>query len=129
MNVTALSNSIHSLVVEMKDITLEAGVPAHTFNQILEVDQELTFEDLENRLEFLTATRQKQYQAVLEIWRLLPPLIWLRYEQFGETQLREQKLLKEARYQLRRVWRKRYGEKEPVPEQVLDSQIAAGERV
>ena len=124
-DVTTLSKSIEAHVAEMRELTLAAGVPESTFNQIVEVDQNLTIEDLENRLAFLEHTRNNEYWEVLNIWRLLPPEIWNRYEQFGESQLREQKLLRDARKKLRKVWRKRYGEKEPVPEQGVDQAVSA----
>src|SRR4051812_15651074 len=114
-NITKLCRTIESLINEMRDLTLQAGVPVHTFNQIMEVDHNLTEEDLESRLEFLQKTKDGPYWGVLSIWRLLTPETWKRYEEFGETQLREQKLLKDARLKLRKVWRKRYGEKEPSP--------------
>lgn len=112
-DVTVLAQSIEKLVKEMREITLAAGVPEATFNQILEVDMNLTVEDLENRLNFLEQVWRDEYWQVLDIWRLLPPAIWARYQDFGETRLREQKLLREARKKLRKAWRKRYGEKEP----------------
>ncbi len=109
----------------MSNITLAAGVPEGTLASVLHADTNLTIEDLENRLEFLNEVRWAEYQRVVEIWRLLPPDIWQRYADFGETQLREQKLLKAARKELRRVWRKKYGEKEPIPVESLDSGSAA----
>lgn len=128
-SVTITCNQIQGLVAEMKDMTLAAGVQESTYSKITEVPSNLTIEDLEGRLAFLKAVRENEYQGVLVIWRLLKPEVWKRYEDFGETQLREQKLLREARKLLRRVWRKRYGEKANPGEQGIDSSSVAGSLV
>jgi len=116
MTLTEKMAAIEALVAEMKQLTLQAGVPVETFNKILDADQLLTDEDLDNRLDFLKRTQQKEYFKVFDIQRLLPDTVWKRYEEFGEYSLREQRLLREARKELRKVWRKRYGEKEPASE-------------
>lgn len=115
MTVTELAQAIEAHSVEMRALTIGAGVSEATYAKIMEVDSELCVEDLENRLAFLNAVRDKEYQVVKEIWRLLPADIWQRYEDFGETRLREQQLLAEARKALRKVWRKRYGKEEESP--------------
>jgi hypothetical protein len=129
MTIKELVVSIQSFSDEMREITLAAGVPEATFEKILEVDSDLTEEDLENRHAFLTRVRAEEYRGVLEIWRLLLPDIWKRYEEFGIQQLREQKLLRAARKNLRKVWRKRYGEAKPVPKQGVNQGLVAGEPV
>lgn len=129
MTIKELAASIQVHVDEMREITLAAGVPEATFAKILEVDSDLTQEDLENRHAFLARVREEEYRSVLEIWRLLPPEIWKRYEDLGMQQLREQKLLRTARKALRKVWRKRYGEAKPIPEQGVDQGLTAGEPV
>jgi hypothetical protein len=118
---------IETLVTEMRGLTLAAGVPETTYDKIIEVDSDLTFEDLDSRLAFLKKVHGAEYYEVLAIWRLLPSDIWKRYEEFGESQLREQRLLKDARKKLRKVWRKRYGEKEQAPKQDVNSPCLTGE--
>lgn len=119
MTITELARAIEAQAVEMRPITVAAGVSEATYAKIMDVDPNLTVEDLENRHAFLIKVWENEYREVLEVWRLLPPAIWQRYTDFGETQLREQKLLKEAQKRLRKVWRKRYG-KDQVPEQGVD---------
>ena len=111
MTLADLTSKIEPLHNEMRDITLAAGVPETQYNKIVEVDaQTVTLEEMSERLLFLQVVRAEQYQKVLEIWRLLKPEIWDRYVQYGETNLREQRLLRETRKNLKRIWRQKYGE-------------------
>jgi hypothetical protein len=110
MTIVELTARIEPLYLEMKEITLAAGVPESQYNSVVQVDPEMiTLDEMQDRLRFLQAVRAEQYQQVLGIWRLLPPEVWDRYELMGETNLREQRLLRAARKNLRYAWRHKYG--------------------
>lgn len=110
MTLADLTSRIEPLWLEMKEITLQAGVPENQYERIREVDPEtITLDEMSDRLRFLQAVRAEQYQQVLVIWRLLKPEVWARYLEMGESNLREQRLLREARRNLKRIWKDKYG--------------------
>jgi hypothetical protein len=109
MSVTELIKAIEILVTEMRDLTIRSRVPENTYNKIIQVDQNLSPEELTNSLVFLRTVKLNEYREVLDIWKLLPPNVWDMYWNLGERNLREQKLLRDAQRSLRTVWEKRYG--------------------
>lgn len=130
MTITDLTSRIEPLFNEMREITLAAGVPESQYEKIREVDPDtITLDELSDRLRFMQAVRAEQYQGVLVIWRLLPAEVWERYKAMGEHNLREQKLLKEARRKLRTIWRSKYGEAKPAAVKEEHPREADGERV
>ncbi len=112
--VQALTERIAALQAEMKEVTLAAGVSEEMFNKLQHVDVTTQKYHFQERVEFLENLRQAEYQQILDIWKLLPPHVWQMYLDLGRTSLREQKLLNAARKNLRKVWRKRYENENPV---------------
>lgn len=119
MTLSDLTSKIEPLFNEMKAITLAAGVPESQYEKIREIDPEnISLEEMSDRLRFLQAVRAEQYQGVVVIWRLLKPEVWDRYLTMGETNLREQRLLREARRKLKRIWKDKYGTQPTAVEEV-----------
>ncbi len=108
----------------MREITLAAGIPESQYERIREIDPEtITLDEMSDRLRFMQAVRAEQYKGVLVVWRLLPPEVWERYLIFGERDLREQRMLRQARRELKRIWRYKYG----TPVQEVPERQDAGE--
>lgn len=127
MTLADLTARIEPLWNEMREITLAAGVPESQYEKIREIDPEtITLDEMSDRLRFMQAVRGEQYQGVLVIWRLLPADVWARYVTMGETNLREQRLLREARKALKRIWKHKYGT-QPIAVQEVPSGEDAGE--
>lgn len=88
----------------MRELTLAAGVSEKKYDKLVAGLDRRRVDTLRTYYSWLSAVRAGAYQAVLEIWRLLPPEIWNRYDEWGEEGLREQVLLDERRLTLRKVW-------------------------
>lgn len=100
---------IESLYLEMKELTLRAGVPESQLNQIVAADELLTTEILTERLDFLQEVHKTTFREARRIWVLVPPATWDMYELLGQKNLREQVLLRKALKLLKKSWSDRYG--------------------
>lgn len=100
---------IESLYLEMKELTLRAGVPESHLNQIVAADELLNDEILTERLDFLKEVYATTFREAHRIWILVPPKTWDMYELFGQKNLREQVLLRKALKLLKKSWSDRYG--------------------
>ena len=85
-----------NLHAEMRELTLAAKVSEKDYDAVLSIGDHKTF---------LHDVRVKEYAEVKYVWELLPPEIWQRYLDHGETSLCEQKLLRAARKALRLRWK------------------------
>lgn len=112
MTVQALTDQIAALHNEMRELTLAAGVTEDTYMKIQEVKPQTQVYHFKERLEFLQNVREAEYQSLLNIWTLLKPEVWKMYEGFMANTLAESKLLRAARKNLKKVWRKKYVEEE-----------------
>jgi hypothetical protein len=106
-----LCDKIINLHQEMQDLTLQAGGPPEHFHEVIDLDERDPEVDHLEKLDFLTGIRQNEFERVREIWILLKPEHWAGYELHDIKGLREQRLLEEARKNLRKAWKNRYGPK------------------
>lgn len=94
----------------MRELTLASGVTPEIYDTFGVIDVAITEEELLRKWVWLNEIRSTAFFGVLEIWRLLTPEVWKRYDEFLEVGLREQKLLKERRRTLKKVWVKYHKE-------------------
>ncbi len=83
---------------------MATGVSEKLYNTFLDVDEFITKEELGKRYKWLSNIHHTYYRNVANIWGLLKPEIWARYKEMGQYDLREQKLLRETRRELKRQW-------------------------
>jgi hypothetical protein len=110
---------IENLHIEMKTLTLRAGVPEAQYNEAIQADELLTDEILTERLDFLKEVRQTTFAEAFKIWRLVPATTWDMYDLLGQKKLAEQLLLKKALKKLKKSWSDRYG-RAPQPEETYE---------
>jgi Ser-tRNA(Ala) deacylase AlaX len=105
-----LLRELVALQKEMEELTVGSGVPKAQYSYMSELKGDILVKELQARVDWLFSIRHKEYHGVLEIWRLVKPEVWKRYESYGFHNLREQKLLRERRMVLRKAWKKWYRE-------------------
>jgi hypothetical protein len=101
---------IEDLYLEMKTLTLKAGVPESQLNEVTIVDPEIINDEiLTERLDFLKEVRKTTYEEIRKVWTLVPPETWEMYELLGHKRLAEQTLLRKKMKALKKSWSDRYG--------------------
>lgn len=100
---------IEALYKSMKDLTLKAGVPQSQYDSIIAVTPDITVDELQDRLAFLTSVDENEYRKYHYTYNLLRPEVWDQYRLLGERNLKEQIVLRQQGSILRKAWRKKYG--------------------
>lgn len=115
MSILVLSKQIESLFEEMKELTLKADVPYKLYSKVIHVDDNITEQELQERLTFLQDVRADEYAKLLYTWLLVPEEVWQNYVLFfGIEDFDEQKALRKCQKNLRKKWREKYGKKKNV---------------
>jgi hypothetical protein len=99
---------IEELHIEMKDLTLAAGVSEETYNKVIELDASISLEDVQDRLVFLETIRKGPYADLNYTWLLLPSFMWQGYLDMGIRNYPEQKRLKDQRKAIKETWKQKY---------------------
>lgn len=104
-----LVKQIETLFNEMKEYTLDAGVKEDLYNKVIQVDKDITLEELQDRLNFLKEVKGGVYERVKKTYELVKPEVWQMYIIMGQKYLTEQVLLRQFRIELKKEWKKKYG--------------------
>ena len=100
---------IETLHLEMKELTLRAGVADSQYNEVVQTDELLTDEILQERLDFLKEVRTGPYEEARKVYVLVPRETWDMYLLLGQKRLAEQNLLRKAMKKIKKAWNDRYG--------------------
>lgn len=114
MSRETLITKIKKLQDDMKEETLEAGVPKIIFDATTNKIDLYTDEELTELYSWLATTEKHEFDSILKIRRMVAPHAWHNYKVFEIQGLREQELLKEAQEKLMDHWKKPYRPKRRV---------------
>ena len=93
---------------EMYKLTIESKVKEKRYKSVILDLEEFTEQELTNLFNWILSIYDNQYKELKKIKDLLPDETWKRYKDFGIVGLREQYLLRDAQYDLRKVWETPY---------------------
>lgn len=115
---------------EMRPLLIIAGIEAEKVDQFLSTVDDRTIEEVEAYHVTLTEFRASDdYKNLHWIYHQRAPHWWENIKALGETDLREQKLLRDRSKPVRAAWRKLHAKKVKSPKQDATEQPAEGSSV